>query len=635
MESDGGMDGSRRANRGVMLIAALVIAWSALPVAHAQDGKQDEILSWSDAPLVPRHRSEADWLVDVGWKTYDEVYGPFPTRPYAVGDSEQFVPLGSDGGRSETFMLHYRTEHAYFWFDRGARVDTVQMDEAARFFEDHIWPLNHSIYGDEWNPGIDGDSRIHIVNQAMIAPGIMGAFNPDDLCPRSLCPESNQREIIYINLDHAPLGSPEYLTTVTHEHQHLIQFHVDGNERRWFNEGLSQLAEHLNGFHPRYVGDYNLIDFLNDPDLPLGGWSFAGADIGRHYGASYLFLVYLYEQFGLEFIQTVAGSDYNGLASVQAALAGAGLGMTVDDVFAGWILANYFDDPYVGSGRYYYQTLDLPDRITPLPLLFTQEHASYTGAVNQYGANYFSVNEPGAYRLSFDGGDQVVVMDTGPQSGEWMWWSYNDSSSAARLTGTFDLAGLETATLAFSAWWDVEDDYDWFQVLVSDNDGKEWAIVSGNQADQNGTKAPGAFYSGSSGTWIDEQVDLSAYAGQQVLVRFEYLTDVAETEQGVALDDIGIVELGRVDDVERAASDWMPEGFLRIPSTVAQHWALTVITHPASGHPTVERVPIDALNTGRAAITVPEGGTVTIVIGAMAPFTAVRAHYKLSVQRVP
>ncbi len=627
---------------GRVLLAALVVAFAvglaAPPAAYAQDGKRGESLSWDDAPLVPRHRSEADWLIDVGWKTYDEVYGPFPTRPYAVEDTEQFVPLGSGDAQTETFVLYARTDHAYFWFERGVRVDPAEMEQAARFFETHIWPLNHRIYGNEWNPGIDGDSRIHIVNQAVIAPGIMGAFNPDDQCPRSLCPESNQREIIYVNLDNAPLGSPEYLTTIAHEQQHLIQYTVDGNERRWFNEGLSQLAEHLNGFAPRYVGDYNLFDFLNDPDLHLNGWSFAGADIGRHYGAAYLFLVYLYERFGLVFIQTVAGSDYDGLASVQEALASTGQGVTVDDVFADWILANYFDDPYVGNGQYYYQTLDLPNHIDPLPLLFSQGAAAYVDTVNQYGADYLSLEEPGTYNISIDGSDQAVVIDTVPQSGDWMWWSYNDSSSAARLTAPFDLAGLDAVTLAFSAWWDVEQDYDWFQVLVSDDGGKDWAIVSGSQAAQNGTKAPGAFYSGSSGAWIDERVDLSAYAGRQIVVRFEYLTDVAETGQGVALDDIGIVELGRLDDVESAASAWVPEGFLRIPASVAQHWTVTVITRPAAvsgAHPTAQAVPLDALNTGRATVSVPDGGSATIVIGAMAPFTAVPASYKLTAERVP
>lgn len=619
----------RRGVTWLVVIGVVAVVVGPVQVRAQGDDKEAPVFSWSDAPIVPRHRSEADWLVDVGWETVDEVYGPFPTQQYETGDAEQFIPLGMRDPAPVTFLMQHRSEHAYFWFERGIQVDQDALLATAEFFENHIWPLNHSIYGDEWNPGIDGDSRMHIINQLSIAPGVLGAFNPDDQCPRALCPESNQREIVYINLAVAALGSPEYLTTLAHEHQHLIQFHVDGNEQRWFNEGLSQLAEHLNGFHPRYVGDYNMIDFLNQPDHHLNGWTTFGYDLGRYYGASYLFLVYLYERFGLDFIQYVVRTDYDGLAAVEDALAATGQGMTVDEVFADWILANLLDDPYVGDGRYYYQGLSLPNPIQPVPLAAPALH---TDTVNQYGADYVSLDTPGDYQLTFDGSDSVGVMGATPHSADWMWWSYNLNSSAARLTGLFDLSALATATLTFSLWWNVEEDYDWFQVLVSDNGGRDWKIVSGQQATAHGPKAPGAHYSGRSLAWVDEQIDLSDYAGGPVLVRFEYLTDASKTMAGVALDDIGIAELEFLDDVEGVASIWQAEGFLRIPDVVPQSWTMAVVEQRGPCDTVVRRVALDALNTGGTTIHVPEGGAVTVVIGAMAPFTANPAQYKLAVQ---
>jgi hypothetical protein len=133
-------------------------------------------------------------------------------------------------------------------------------------------------------------------------------------------------------------------------------------------------------------------------------------------------------------------------------------------------------------------------------------------------------------------------------------------------------------------------------------------------------------------TWINEQVDLSEYAGARVLIRFEYLTDGTRTLPGVALDDIGILELGDLDDIENVSSVWMPEGFLRIPDSVAQHWTLAVVVYDADGAAAVYPVPLDVLNTGRITFAVPEQGRATLVIGAMAPFTSYRADYKLSVQ---
>jgi immune inhibitor A len=629
--------GKRGARQGIsaLIVLAAVVPLVITPYAHAQDDKRTASLSWADAPITPRHRSQADWLVDVGWQTPEEVFGPFPTRQYQVGDTERFVPLGSFSSTPTAFVMVYRSDHAYYWFERDTQPDKAALEKAARFFEEHIWPLNAAIHGEAWNPGIDGDSRLHIVNQSSIGEGVMGAFNPEDLCPRFLCPESNQREIIYTSLETAPLGSDLYLTTLAHEHQHLIQYHIDGNEDRWLNEGLSQLAEHFNGFTPGLIGNYNVIDFLNEPDHHLSGWPSSATDLGRYYGAGYLFLVYLYERFGLDFIRLVARSDYDGLASVQVALAEMGLDITVDDVFGDWILANALDDPYVADGRYYYRTLDLPGPITPVPLRGDAGSYPHADSVNQYGADYLSIDQPGTYTFSFDGSDEAQIVGTQPHSKDWMWWSYNGTNSATRLTAPFDLTGLDTATLAFSAWWNTEVEDDWFHVLVSENGGQSWSIVGGQQATPNGESAPGPYYSGQSVTWIDEQINLNAYAGTEILVRFEYLTDSSDTRLGVVLDDIGIRESGGLDDVESAASIWVPEGFLRISDTVTQTWSVAVVVHDADGDATVCPVRLDALNTGRVTFAVPQDGYATMAIGAMAPFTSYRADYKLSVALFP
>jgi immune inhibitor A len=506
------------------------------------------------------------------------------------------------------------------------------LETVTRYFEEHIWPLNDTLFGSEWNPGIDGDSRLHIVSQASIEATMMGVFKPNDECPLTLCPDSNQREILYINLDLAPLNSVDFLTTIAHEYQHLVRYHVDGNEQRWLNEGLSQLIEHLNGFSPQYVGGDKIRDFLHEPDHHLNGWARYGYEVGRYYGAAYLFAVYLYERFGLDFIRELTFSDYDGLAAVHHTLLNTGQGMGIDEVFADWILANYLDDPYIGDGRYYYQTLDLPVRIRPQALHMMGGLVQYVDMVNQYGADYVQISAPGTYQVSFDGSDQAHVVGTGPRSGEWMWWSYDNDDSAARLTGTFDLTGLETATLVFSAWWDIEDEYDWLQVLVSDNGGQDWQIVGGDLAATGGDQAPGPYYSGRSRRWLYEQIDLSQYAGGPVQIRFEYLTDGSTTMSGVTLDDIGIVELGRVDDAENPVSAWQPEGFIRVNATVAQNWTVAVVQHDPAGATTVQHLALDAMNAGTTTISVPEGGTATLVIGAMAPFSSNLANYELTVR---
>ncbi len=600
---------------------------------YAQSGdKPDALLSWADAPLVLPHRSEADWLVDVGWKSAEELYGTATPRTYTEGNTERFFPLGHGRETPRVFVLRYVSTHAYFWFEPSVPVNETALHEAADFFEAHIWPLNSSIYGEAQDAGIDGDPRMFVLNQASIGPGIYGAFSPEDQCPRSLCSQSNQRDIVYLGLNEAPLGSQEYLATLAHEQQHLIQFHVDGNERRWLNEGFSQLAEHLNGFHPRYVGAGNVISFLDTPDLPLAGWDFK--DMGRHYGAAYLFTLYLYERFGLDFIRALVADQYDGLASVQHTLSALGYAESVDDVFADWILANYLDDPFVGDGRYYYQTLDMPNPIQPTALHVAPNGWTTASTVNQYGADYYQVTRAGTYRLSFDGADSAPLIGVAPREGTWMWWSYNGSGSLARLSARFDLRDLSHATLVFDAWWQTEPDLDWLQVLVSEDDGQTWAIVGGEHATPNIPNAPGLAYSGTSDGWITERIDLSAYTGKQVLVRFEYLTDASITRQGVALDNVGIEELGALDGAEQADSRWQAEGFLRIQQQVTQHWTVALAVQDADDAVTVQPLVLSERNTAGATFDIPYGGQATLVIGAMSPFATQIAPYKLALRRM-
>lgn len=622
--------------RGITILALVSVVATAIPLAAPRaagaQGPHAAPLTWDDAPIVPRHRSEADWLFDVGWNTYADVYGPFRTHEYEVGEEEWFVPLGSVRTEPDAFVLRYRTEHAYFWFQRGIRVDMAELEAAAAFLEERIWPMNEALYGDASLAGIDGDRRLHIVNQIHIDNSLMGAFNPEDQCPQFLCPDSNQREIIYINLDIAPVNSEDYLGTLAHEHQHMLRYHADGNERRWLDEGLSQLAEHLNGFDPMIIAGHSMSEFLQDPDHHLNGWSNRGYDVARYYGASYLFLVYLFERFGTDFIQALTLSPYDGLAAVHHTLALGGTGLTVDDVFADWIVTNYLDDPYVADGRYQYMTLDLPVLLRPQRLYLTQANTYYTDLVNQYGADYLALSDPGTYRLSFYGGNVVPLLHTDPASGNWVWWSYNSPDSASRLSAAFDLTGLSTATLAFRAWWDIEPHYDWFQVLASADEGRSWQVIGGPHAATEGLRAPGPYYGGQSAGWVDEQIDLGAYAGGTVWLRFEYLTDSTDTLPGVVLDDIRIPELGYEDDVEQADSVWRAEGFVRTTALVAQHWTVAAITHPAAGDPVVESLALDAYNSGEMVLTVPAGGRVTLAVGAMAPFTEERAGYRLTIE---
>jgi len=588
------------------------------PLAHAQEGLRPQTPAWDS--LSPLSLAEP-WLAD-GQPV-------LRARVYRVGDVEDFVPLGSRDRQPQPFVLAYRSAHAYFWFERGQSPDLSALEGAARQFDERIWPLNARLFGAANEDALGADGRVHIVNQSTIGPGILGAFNPTDLCPRAQCPTSNERPIVYLSLDLASPGSAEYLTTLAHESQHLLQALADADERRWLNEGLSQLAEHLNGFDPQAIGIEHVSRFLAAPDHHLNGWLFDERDMARNYGAAYLFLLYLYERFGLETVQAVASHPADGLTSIQAVLAAQPGAPDVDGVFADWVIANLLDDPYAGDGRYYYRTLDLPGAIVAQPLTVPAEGLIYRDSVNQYGADYLRLDIPGTYRITFDGSDAAALLNAPPPSGEWLWWSYDNSSSVTRLTGAFDLSGLQTATLTFDAWWEIEEG-DRLQVLVSADGGASWQAVGGLAAERCG-QGLGLCYRGRSAGWVSEQVDLSAFVGGRVLVRFEYVTDGGATLTGAALDNLGIVELGPPDDVEDVESGWLAEGFVRVQQRLPQRWTLAAVTQTPDAPATITPLTPDSHNTVGATVTVPAGGSVTLVIGAMAPYTSLPASYKLSV----
>src|SRR3990172_10116259 len=119
-------------------------------------------------------------------------------------------------------------------------------------------------------------------------------------------------------------------------------------------------------------------------------------------------------------------------------------------------------------------------------------------------------------------------------------------------------------------WHDVEAVFDYGFVEVSADGGRTWKTLPGRTTttrNPNGGNYGDGFTGrsggGSQATWVQEEMDLTPYAGREVLLRFEYVTDDAYNAQGFGLDGVTIPELGFRDDA--AADDgWTAEGFVRI-----------------------------------------------------------------------
>jgi hypothetical protein len=623
-----------RALLRLFLIAAITLSSlfglaAAAPI-HAQSDSP-KVPTWLDTSPVARFRTQADWLVDMGLLSKEDAYGPFKTKEYSEGDTERFTALdflARGPARKLTATLELVTEHAYWWFEEGAEVDKDKLIEAGKRFENDIYPLDTKLYGNEWSPGIDGDPHIFILHQKKIGGYAVGVFSLRDECPAELCRDSNQREMIYIGLDYGPVGSTQQLSVISHEFQHLIQFNVDGDEQRWMDEGLAQLAEHLNGFNPREISGGAVRGYLAKPNFQINGWPASPADNpSTNYGVSYLFCLYLYQRFGTPFIQALARSKQKGLASVEHTLADLKLGTTLDQVFVDWTLANYLNSPYVGDGRYYYQSFKLP--IKPSADTLAPNDTRRVNLQN-YGTQYYLIKNAGEYTLSFRGERSAKLGPSQAASGDYMWWSYNESRGAARLEREIDLSNAKEARLEYKLWMDVStegDDYG--HIMVSDDNGEKWDILRGRYTKRCSTTRT-TCYEGKTSGWVDEAVDLTPYLGKNVRIRFEYLTQAGDLTPGIFLDDIQVKTIDFKDDVETLDAGWTAQGFMRVPATVPWHWAVNVIDR--SDPATITPMTIPETNSATLKVKVGKNGAVVVVDG-MAPFIFGSANFSLSARQ--
>jgi hypothetical protein len=184
--------------------------------------------------------------------------------------------------------------------------------------------------------------------------------------------------------------------------------------------------------------------------------------------------------------------------------------------------------------------------------------------------------------LHFRGAADVEVVPAYPHSGDFAFWSNKGDDSDMTLTRTFDFRDHSgPLTLSYWTWYDIEKDWD-YVYLESSTDGESWQIMttpSGTAEDPVGNSFGWGYtgQSGSEGTWVREEVDLSEFAGMQVHLRFEYITDSNVHGEGFLIDDITIPEIGYQTDFEVDSGGWEAAGFVRIQNQLPQTFRLALI----------------------------------------------------------
>jgi immune inhibitor A len=570
---------------------------------------------------------------------------------YEVGDRAEFWI--SEQATNTYFRswatLRYITPHVHVWVEDGYEVDQDALSRSAERFEKETYPTNRHFFGSEWTPGVDNDPHISIFNGNV--PGVGGYYSSADEYSHLVNPYSNEREMFYINLDNARPGNDYYDGILAHEFQHMIHWHTDRNEDTWVNEGCSELASYLNEYD---VGAADRI-FSRRPDTQLTTWADDPNLAGPNYGGSYLFMVYFRERFGDEVLRQVVASKADGIAGFDEVLADRGLGVTFEDIFADWLIANYLDDPDLDDGRYGYRGLEIER--PAIDTTYQQYPVQWEATVHQYGADYIELQAgetsevletSEVWTVHFTGSTEVELVDNEAHSGSYQWWSNRGDDSDTALTRAFDLTGLEQATLQAWLWYDIEEDYDYAYVEVSTDGGQTWDILRGKYTtDRNPTgNSFGHAYTGKSGLeaeasedpdakpqWVLEEMDLAPYAGQQILLRFEYVTDDAFNRPGFCVDDVSIPELGYHYDAEEGGG-WEALGFIHTDNTLSQRYLVQIIELGAETR--VQRIELDEAQRGQWVI---EGfgdqvERAVLVVSALAPKTTELAAYQYSVEPI-
>ncbi|MCW5875533.1 MAG: immune inhibitor A [Anaerolineales bacterium] len=559
---------------------------TALPFVPAES-PTDETLRTLQNTIVPENDARELAARLMGIKGVPETLPP-PERYYELGDRRSFWVSNTDTDSSFEVeaVLRYVGDELYFFIEDGVRYNETHLLRLAQTFENQIVPTTRAFFGDEWIPGVDNDPHIYILYVRGIGFGTAGYFSSADSVHPDAQLYSNGAEMFVFNADNSPLDDEYTYGVLAHEFQHMIHWYRDANETSWLNEGMSELAALLNGyFHGGFIRQYAI-----NPDLQLNDWPNEPYTSAPHYGASFMFVTYFLERFGPEATQALVAHPVNGLDSVDLVLAELGVvdpltgqPPVADDVVLDWAVANYLGDDAVMDGRYDYPTY--PQVLDFMP--GDTEYLTDCGDelqhrdVRQYGVDYIRIACRGQVTLQFEGANRVALLPADPYSGEYAFWSNKGDDSDMTLTRAFDFRAVnQPITLSYQTWYDIEEDWDYVYLLASTNEGEDWEFLqtpSGTSYNPVGNNY-GFGYTGVSDGWITETVDLSGYAGQEVLLRFEYITDAALNGEGLLVDDITIPAIGYFEDFEQGEGGWEPAGFARVQNVLPQTFRLALIS---------------------------------------------------------
>jgi immune inhibitor A len=332
-----------------------------------------------------------------------------------------------------------------------------------------------------------------------------------------------------------------YEGTFAHEFQHLLHHDSDPAEENFINEGLSDFAQYLVGYgHSTSHVDF----FMNNLKNSLTQWGDqSDLQILGDYGVSYLFQLYLYEQYGQEFLQKEFKSQLQGIDSINAILEEMGSDRDFEAVYQDFMVALLLDGKYQGdSETYQFDSIDLNPNLETASEL--EAIAPAWGTDMKFITPDKKIDNLYFKGIDFLGTNWTTVSD--PDKSEVLWGNEGDQADNF-LIKELDLTGETNPVLSFETKYDIEEDWDFGVVQVSRDNGQTWTSLANENTSSDIVEdgypsikenLPG--FTGSSNGWTTESFDLSPYAGQKVHLAFRYMTDWGYNEEGWYVSNLQI-----------------------------------------------------------------------------------------------
>jgi len=295
----------------------------------------------------------------------------------------------------------------------------LSLNLLANDFENTIYPKMKQIFGSEWNPGIDNDSRITIFF-TKTKENIGGYFNPNDEYKKSdvVGGKSNEREMIYLNA--VFINNHRIKSFLAHEFQHMITWHYKNKLRNasddiWLNEARSEYASTAIGYDDEYsISNLKarVENFKTNPVDSLTEWQNNIYD----YSSVNLFAQYLVERFGKDIFKRMLDNNKIGIESINKALSDLYYNDTFESVFTDWTVTNYVNGA-APDDKYKYQNPNLSYNNLHIPPknnyeLSANSTENISGSIKDWSAEYYEfaiINQNYALsnriKISFNGQD--------------------------------------------------------------------------------------------------------------------------------------------------------------------------------------------------------------------------------------